>query len=42
MSHAYNAEFMSYADQSSRHAANTIARLIKTELGISSVLDVGQ
>ena len=41
MSHAYNAEFMSYADQSSRHAANTIARLIKTELGISSVLDVG-
>ncbi|MGE4072045.1 MAG: methyltransferase domain-containing protein [Lysobacterales bacterium] len=41
MSHAYNAEFMSYADQSSRHAANTIARLIKTELAISSVLDVG-
>jgi hypothetical protein len=41
MSHAYNAEFMSYADQSSRLAANTIARLIKTELSISSVLDVG-
>lgn len=41
MSHQYNTDFMSYADQTSRFAAETVVRLLRTWFPIRSVLDVG-
>jgi hypothetical protein len=41
MSHAYDARFMSYADRSSRAAAQRIAGLIAGTLTVRSVLDIG-
>lgn len=37
----YDAAFMAYADQSSRHAARRIAGLLVAQLRIGSVLDIG-
>jgi len=41
MQHAYDSQFMNYADQSSRHSARVVSNLLKRELQIASVLDVG-
>lgn len=41
MSTAYDQAFMAYADQSSRHAARTVAGLLRAPLAIGSVLDIG-
>lgn len=41
MSHQYNTDFMSYADRTSRVAAQTVAALLKGWFPIHSVLDVG-
>lgn len=41
MNHAYGDKFMSYADKSSRIAANTISQLLRSQFEINSVLDVG-
>lgn len=41
MSHQYDSEFMSYTDQSSRHSATVICKLLKDLLPIHSVLDIG-
>lgn len=41
MSHQYNTDFMSYADRTSRFAAQTVAELLKGWFPINSVLDVG-
>lgn len=37
----YDAAFMAYADQSSRHAARIVAGLLCGPLGVRSVLDIG-
>lgn len=39
--HAYDSDFMTYADRSSRHSARTISSLLRSTLKIGSVLDVG-
>lgn len=41
MTYRYNAHFMAYADQSSKHSAQTISDLLRRNLEIQSVLDVG-
>lgn len=41
MGHIYDEHFMDYTGESSRHAAMTIAGLLRGPLGIDSVLDVG-
>lgn len=41
MSHQYNTNFMSYTAQTSRFAAETVARLLRGWFPIRSVLDVG-
>lgn len=41
MSRSYDASFMAYADQSSRHAAQQVASLLRGPLAVASVLDIG-
>lgn len=41
MSHQYNTDFMSYADNTSRYAAQTVAALLRGWFSIGSLLDVG-
>jgi len=41
MSHQYNTDFMSYADRTSRYAAQTVAALLRGWFPIGSLLDVG-
>lgn len=41
MSHVYDSHFMDYAGASSRHSAQTVARMLRAVLPIDSVLDVG-
>jgi SAM-dependent methyltransferase len=41
MQHSYDANFMDYADRSSRHSARTISALLREALVIDSVLDIG-
>jgi SAM-dependent methyltransferase len=41
MQHSYDANFMNYADRSSRHSAQTVAAILCAVLRIDSVLDIG-
>lgn len=41
MSHQYNTDFMSYADRTSRFAAQTVAATLRGWFSIDSLLDVG-
>jgi hypothetical protein len=41
MQHTYNSQFMNYADQSSRHSAQIVSNLLREQLKIASVLDIG-